>query len=141
MSILFAIALLVTPEAAPSQYLYSCRAYTGETHIQDQPCPPTMRETRRIAVDAHVPTASSIAARQRVIDQAEALSVAGLFGKTTVVQGRNPWDVRPRNAAGVDMCAWMKSARDNHLKQIGLARTYGILSGWNTAVYDACKPK
>lgn len=133
---LIVLLLLAAPSADGPRYLYSCRSYTGAVTVQDMPCPPTARETRRVPVAGDVPTRAAEESRQRVIDQAKALNDAGVYGRTANPSQRKPWDP----PAGENWtCESVKRARDRSLNAIGLSRTYEILSSWQKAVYDACK--
>lgn len=129
------LCLLFLPTVANAQYLYTCRDYSGNTTIQDSPCPPTQREVRRVAKDAHVPTRAEQESRQRVIDEAKAFNDAGIYGLTTS-DTRKPWDPPAGTRWSCDAAT---RRRDAYIKSIGLARNYEVLSGWQGAVYEACK--
>ena len=131
---LLLLASVATPAAA--QHLHTCRDWQGNTTVQDQPCPPTTREVKRIPFNEHVPTTSAVAAKQQSIDMARALQDAGFYGRTTASQGNKPWD--PRNP-GYNVCGVARGQRDAFLKAHGFAATIETRQALNRMVYDHCR--
>ncbi len=134
------MALLAAASPAAAQNLYRCVDYQGAVSIQDAPCPPASRETRRIAVDAYEETATSRAARASALRRAQASHEAGSFvpasrAKVPRRAQPRPWEPDRNSKA----CEDAKAYREKMLRILGLKRKYEDLQRLDEGVYRACK--
>lgn len=136
-----AIALLIAVCPVGAQNLYRCVDYQGAVSIQDAPCPPASRETRRVAVDAYEETATSRAARAAAVHRAQAAREIGSFRPASHAVRRTPTRPLPwePDSQGDHACASAKRYRDSVLNAAGLNRTFELLRSLDDAVYRACR--
>lgn len=137
---LMTVLLLTVAGPVGAQSLYRCVDYQGAVTVQDEPCPPASRETKRVAIDAYEETVTSRAARRAAVQRAQASRQAGSFVPASQARASRqgspmPWSPDRNNKA----CEDAKAYRETMLRILGLKRTYEDLQRLDARVYEACR--
>ncbi|MES2670160.1 MAG: DUF4124 domain-containing protein [Pseudomonadota bacterium] len=116
---------------AAAQEIHTCIDAKGIRSYQNLPCDPGQRTASVRSYEAK-PEDPAVAARSAAIQQ-EMDRRNRPSGKATVVRTAN------RRPSGPTPCQAAKAKREATLKQVGLKRTFDLLSRLDSEVWDVCK--